>query len=138
MAKQLMYWTDQKRWQKRYMGKLYGVSPRQLECPPTKEGSRAAANDWWQAKKAEIDSNANKPYREDYKATIKFNAAIRDWALKNGDDEAYQLAKARMEDLEKNFASSNPPPLKHVTVHTLGSNEGAGWPARWASTAAVR
>ena len=25
-----------------------------------------------------------------------------------------------------------------VTVHTLGSNEGAGWLARWAWTAAVR
>ena len=28
--------------------------------------------------------------------------------------------------------------VKNVTVHTLGSSEGAGSPARWASTAVVR
>jgi len=63
-VKQHMSWTKQKRWQKRYKGKLYGVSPRQLECPPTKEGSRVAANAWWEQKKAELDRDTNLQSRE--------------------------------------------------------------------------
>ena len=63
-VKQHMSWTQQKRWQKRYKGKLYGVSPRQLGCPPTKEGSRVAANAWWEAKKAAVDRETNLPARE--------------------------------------------------------------------------
>ncbi|MCA9119275.1 MAG: site-specific integrase [Planctomycetaceae bacterium] len=55
MAKPLMGWTSQKRWQKRYRGKLYGVSPHQLGASPTKLGSQIQANAWWRAKKKELD-----------------------------------------------------------------------------------
>ena len=39
MAKPLMGWIPARKvWQKRYKGKLYLVSCKQLEAPPTKEG----------------------------------------------------------------------------------------------------
>ncbi len=58
--KELMGWVaSMKRWQKRYRGKLYTVSPRQLAIlPPTKVASREAANRWWERKKGEIDDAA--------------------------------------------------------------------------------
>ena len=41
-----------KRWQKRYRGKLYTVSPRRLGIEPrTKSASRDVANEWWEKKK---------------------------------------------------------------------------------------
>ena len=55
-VKCLMSRTKQGHWQKRYVRKLYGVSPRQPGCPPTKEGSRVAANVWWEKKQAAIDA----------------------------------------------------------------------------------
>jgi len=55
-ANELMGWNkDQRRWFKKYRGKIYSVSPRQLKCQPTKEASRQAANEWWAKKQAEID-----------------------------------------------------------------------------------
>ena len=51
-----MTWNPrQKRWLKKYRGKMYSVSPHQLQGPPTKDGSRQAANQWWEAKKRELD-----------------------------------------------------------------------------------
>ena len=56
-AKESMGWvTSMKRWQKRYCGKLYTVSPRGLGVEPrTRSDSRNAANEWWDKKRAEID-----------------------------------------------------------------------------------
>ena len=56
-AKESMGWvTSMKRWQKRYRGKLYTVSPRGLGVEPrTRSDSRNAANEWWDKKRAEID-----------------------------------------------------------------------------------
>ncbi len=60
--KNLMGWvSSQKQWQKRYKGKLYRVSPKQLECEPTKELSLDAANDWWEKKKKELDDDDAPP-----------------------------------------------------------------------------
>ena len=58
--KERMGWvTSMKRWQKRYQGKLYTISPRQLGVQSaTKAASREAANQWWETKKAEIDKAA--------------------------------------------------------------------------------
>lgn len=62
MARPLMGWiAARKVWQKRYKGKLYLVSCRQLEAPPTKEGSIGSANAWWLAKQADIDQQARPP-----------------------------------------------------------------------------
>jgi hypothetical protein len=53
---ELMAWIPSRRgWMKEYRGKKYAVSCRQLGTPETKEASRKAANDWWTAKRAEID-----------------------------------------------------------------------------------
>jgi integrase len=59
-AKELMGWVpSMKRWQKRYKGKLYTVSPRRLGVEPrTKSASRDVANEWWEKKRAEIDEQA--------------------------------------------------------------------------------
>ncbi len=55
-VKPLMTWEPRsKRWQKKYRGKPYWVSPKQLGVPSTKEDSVVAAHDWWKAKQAEID-----------------------------------------------------------------------------------
>ncbi len=53
-----MTWNPtQKRWLKKYRGKMYSISPRQLECnPPTKDRSRQAANAWWETKQREVDT----------------------------------------------------------------------------------
>jgi hypothetical protein len=47
-----------RRWFKKYRGKMYAVSPKQLKREKSKEASRAAANAWWEAKQAEIDNQA--------------------------------------------------------------------------------
>ena len=58
--KELMGWVaSMKRWQKRYRGKLYTVSPRQLGIEPrTREATRDAGNQWWEKKEKEIDEAA--------------------------------------------------------------------------------
>jgi hypothetical protein len=53
---ELMTWVpDQRRWTKRYRGRRFYVSARQLGCPETKEGSIQAANEWWRNKQTELD-----------------------------------------------------------------------------------
>ena len=60
--KNLMGWIRSRAtWQKKHKGKLYCVSCRQLDAPPTKAGSMAAANDWWEGKLAEITEEAIPP-----------------------------------------------------------------------------
>lgn len=53
----LMVWIpSQKRWTKRYAGRRYYVSCRQLGIKPeTKEASILAANQWWRDRQADID-----------------------------------------------------------------------------------
>lgn len=59
---ELMTWAPkQRRWLKKYRGKMYSVSARQLERSPTKAASRKAANEWWIAKQKELDAAAAKP-----------------------------------------------------------------------------
>jgi integrase len=53
---QLMTWReDSKRWVKTHNKKEYVVSCRQLGAPRTKEGSRQAANEWWEGKLIELE-----------------------------------------------------------------------------------
>jgi hypothetical protein len=55
-ATYLMAWEQtRRRWWKQYLNTRYVVSCHQLDAPETKDGSYQAANDWWLAKKAEID-----------------------------------------------------------------------------------
>ncbi len=56
MINNTMTWEPAKaRWRKMYRGRMFTVSCSRLGCPPTKVGSYKAANDWWVAKRAEID-----------------------------------------------------------------------------------
>ena len=52
-AKESMGWANSmKRWQKRYKGKLYTVSPHRLGVEPrTKSASRDVANEWWNGRR---------------------------------------------------------------------------------------
>ena len=45
-----------RRWKKVYKGRSYTISCKALNVPPTKMESYQAANAWWAAKRAEIDS----------------------------------------------------------------------------------
>src|SRR5271165_2137627 len=57
MIRTMMTWqAARRRWRKWYKGVLYQISCDQLDCPQTKADSYQAANAWWSAKKAEIDS----------------------------------------------------------------------------------
>jgi integrase len=56
-----MTWdSKQSRWIKMYKGQRYTVACSILGAPATKEQSYRAANAWWEAKRAEVDS-ANRP-----------------------------------------------------------------------------
>jgi len=84
--KLLMTWmAPTRRWAKKYKGKMYFVSCRQLGCPETKEESAAAANDWWEAKLKEIESAP--PSEEDQRVkALKVWSMVQDWA--NLDEES--------------------------------------------------
>src|SRR4051794_11565020 len=57
-AKTELTWEQgTRRWKKVYKGRSYTVSCKALGVPPTKMESYQAANEWWAAKKAEIDNN---------------------------------------------------------------------------------
>jgi integrase len=69
-----------KRWFKKYKGAMYTVSCRQLKCPPTKEGSAAAANAWWEAKLEEITTAP--PTEEELRVNaFKVWSMVRDWGV---------------------------------------------------------
>lgn len=54
----MTYVSSQKRWTKKYNGKMFSVSCKQLGCPSSEAASWMAANLWWEAKQAEIDAQA--------------------------------------------------------------------------------
>ena len=50
-AIQAMGWRKkEKRWVKKYRGRFYYVSAKELGHEPTKEASRQVANEWWDKK----------------------------------------------------------------------------------------
>jgi hypothetical protein len=54
---ELMTWVpSRRRWTRMYKGKRYWISCKALGVPETKEASIQAANAWWKAKQAEVDS----------------------------------------------------------------------------------
>ncbi len=65
-ARTKMTWeSGPRRWRKVYRGKTYTVSCKELGCPETKEGSYRAANEWWEAKLAEIQGQTElHPHQE--------------------------------------------------------------------------
>lgn len=111
-----MGWSKtQRRWFKRYRGKLYFVSPKQLHCEPTKEASRVAANDWWDKKQTEIDEALGKAKQLPAHVTDHYQEAKENWRLYGkwhrrygGQDEA-QKSDTMIEWLDQGLASDNPP-----------------------------
>jgi integrase len=82
MAKKyLMTWrASTRQWFKKYKGKMYIVSSRQLGVEGTKEGGADAANAWWEAKKKEID--AAPPTEAERRANaVKVWSMVQDWGM---------------------------------------------------------
>ena len=80
MARKLhMTWVpEQRRWLKKFKGKLYAVSSKQLDRPETKDESAAAANRWWEAKQKEIETAP--PTEADLQANaFKVWSMVQDW-----------------------------------------------------------
>jgi integrase len=77
--KVLMTWVAAgRRWIKKYKGKMYAVSCKQLGCPDSKEDSTLAANAWWEAKQTEVDQTPPSP--EDIRINaFKVWSMVQDW-----------------------------------------------------------
>jgi integrase len=75
----LMTWIpESRRWIKKYKGKMYAVSCKQLDRPETREESVAAANRWWENKQKEI--GIAPPTEADLRANaFKVWSMVQDW-----------------------------------------------------------
>lgn len=115
-AIEVMGWSkSQKRWYKRYRGKLYWVSPRTLKAEPTREGSRQAANNWWVKKQAEIDQKLGEAKKHPPDITWAYERAIENhrlfakWHRREGDKKQAEKSEAIIEWLQEGLKSDNPP-----------------------------
>ena len=101
-AKPLMTWDPKYcRWYKRYKKARYLISCRELEMPPTKAESLAAANEWWLAKKKEVDGQRATPTP----ATIKTLQMEYDWYEYSGDPQA-KVAAERLIEAQREYAKT--------------------------------
>ena len=139
---ELMGWNKtQKRWYKRYRGRLYFVSPRQLKCQPNKDASRTAANEWWERKQREIDEQLGQAKQHPVKIVKTYNRAIENnrlfakWQHRYGTVELANKADAAMDLLTEGLKSDGPPfPLNPLLEDpTLLDNPHAGQtvPVEW-------
>ena len=126
--RELMGWVrSKKKWQKRYRGKLYFRSPRQLGTEATKEASRTAANDWWTSKQAEIDEELGRAKRHPLKVAKHYEEAINHhslyarWHRRYGHLEEATKSEQQIELLQSLLQSSDQPPfpLPKVTYNPL-------------------
>lgn len=116
MVDLLMGWSkSQKRWFKKYRGKMYAVSPRTLGTEPTKEASRLAANRWWEKKQAEIDKALGDAKRHPADLTWAYTHAIEQWTLyakwhrlQSNIDDAVK-AENTIEFIKAQLKQDNPP-----------------------------
>jgi hypothetical protein len=96
-----MTWEGTKlRWRKMYKGKVYVIACSALGVEPTKVGSYKAANEWWVAKRAEIDGRMP-AFIHPHAAVIDTLAAMRAWAQGHGEAETASAIKRDMEMLEE-------------------------------------
>ncbi len=90
---------------------LYQVSCDQLDCPQTKADSYQAANAWWSAKKAEIDSE---PSSGKWSYEIKTLEQRRDWLRAHGQEDRAagysafikEFADGNMDDLHPSYVEA--------------------------------
>jgi integrase len=111
----IMGWNKvQRRWFKRYRGKLYFVSPKQLHCEPTKDASRVAANSWWEAKQSEIDEALGELKKLPAHIVEHYQEAKENWRLfgkwhrRYGNQDEAQKSDTMLEWLDEALASDNP------------------------------
>ncbi len=115
-TRELMGWRKkERRWAKKYRGKFYFVSCRQMGCPPTKAESCQLANEWWLKKQAEIDKALGQAKRHPAKIADYYATTLENWRLyakwhrKYGDRTETQRAEAMIEFLREALKSDNPP-----------------------------
>ena len=155
---ELMSWSKaDKRWHKGCKGRRYAVSPKQLDCPPSREHSRESANTWWLAKQDELATLAPpKPNERQYKRAIDIRKRMAQWFREHAtphdplmgaelaeqtksqyqDAMAHQEAEAnRLENILSN--EDNPPPLTREDEPMYGISEQgrAVWHDRFAHDA---
>jgi hypothetical protein len=117
---ELMSWIPkEKRWQKKYRGRRYAVSPRQLLTDATKEASRTRANEWWTLKQAEIDKQLGKAKQHPASVVNRYNLAIRNhqvyawWQRREGNLEDAVKSEQAVEWLTAALQSDEPPKITH-------------------------
>jgi hypothetical protein len=131
-AAELMTWVKaRKGWMKKYKGRMYSVSCKQLGCPPSREHSREAANQWWLAKLATLETSPPpKPNGVHYKRVIEIRRRMAQWFRDHlGQDPLHQkgmdMAEAEADRLQTLFdASDNPPPLTRYDEPFYGMSQG--------------
>ena len=124
MIRTMMTWqAARRRWRKWYKGILYQVSCDQLGCPDTKADSYQAANAWWTAKKAEIDSQ--KPACK-FASEIKTLEQRRDWLRAHGQADQAAGYTGLIKDLSDGKLDDLHPTVVGELVHT-----GDRWDAVW-------
>jgi integrase len=85
-----------------------------LRCPPTKDLSRQAANDWWSQKQAEIDKDLGEGKRhpvhvvEAYRDAIENHRLYGKWHRKYGNQDEAERADKMADWLQAALASDNP------------------------------
>jgi len=127
-----------RRWRVMYRGKRYVVSCRQLGAPETKEGSYRKANEWWHARKHELDSDLWSPgwqgrWREANPASafyqhsrIAIAERQREWCLRHGETDLADQLAARIEVL-KTLGPDDEPPLDPSTEENIRSHVSWAW-----------
>ena len=127
--KEAMTWSPgQRRWLKKYRGKMFAVSCRQLGCPPSKDASRAAANSWWGAKQAELDTIPESPKKSHWEKQRDERAA---WHRSRGEDDSADELEAKTEgQMRDDFVSGL---TDQIVMHQLGmDSENVTQSAVWA------
>lgn len=85
---ELMSWqAGHRRWSKKYRGKQYTISCRQLGVCETRDASRAAANEWWQRKRSQLDLSHfdTSGSRDAWQSLLESLSYSADTAKRNGD-----------------------------------------------------
>jgi integrase len=111
-----MTWSKtDKRWHKGYRGRRYAVSPKQLDSPASKDASRQAANEWWEAKQKEIDEALGKAKQHPAHIVKRYDLAIRNhrvfawWHRREGNLEEAAKSEQAIEWLQEVLRSDAPP-----------------------------
>ena len=126
-APERMSWSKtQRRWYKRYRGKLHWISPRTLGCEPTREASRTAANKWWEAKQTEIDRTLGEARKlpshvvEHYEEALERHRKFAAWQRRFGTPADALPSEHRMEILQGWLKKPDPPfPLSKTVADPL-------------------